>query len=111
MKYRVKAKLLEITEWRKDDQQVAGDASHEGDAAVMRLVADEIEAKQEEHTYEPKGLPFEYEFDIEPECEEWVTEDEVKDRLLDEYAEEFCEYDYLKPSDCELEWEILKEYE
>jgi len=107
VKHHVKAKLVEITEWSRDEQAIAGDASHEGDAAVMRLVADEVQAKLEDFTFEPKGLPFEYEFDIEPDCEEWLTEDEVKDRVLDEYVEQFCKYDYVKPTDCEVEWEDI----
>lgn len=109
MKHHVKAKIVEIAEWTRDQQAIDGDASREGYAAVMRLAADEIRAKLEDCTFTPKGLPFEYDFDIEADCEERLTEDAVKDRILDEYVERFCKYDYVEPTDCEIEWEITKE--
>ena len=100
----VKARLVEITEWSRDERAIDGDASREGHAAVMRLLAaDEIRAKLEDCTFAPEGLPF------EAGCEERLTEGEVKDRILGEYVERFCRYDYVKPTDCEIEWEITKE--
>lgn len=111
MKHHVKAKLVEITEWHRDEIEIAGASSHVGESAVLHVLADEVKEKLEDCTFEPKGLPFEYDFDIEADCEEWLTEDEVKDRVLDEYIEQFCQYDYVKPTDCEIEWEIEKEHE
>ena len=105
----VKARLVEITEWSRDERAIDGDASREGHAAVMRLAADEVRAKLEDCTFAPEGLPFGYDFDVEAGCEERLTEDEVKDRILGEYVERFCRYDYVKPTDCEIEWEITEE--
>ena len=59
----MKVTIMEITEWREDSGLVAGDASHEGDAAVMRLLAEEREAKVYSESWRQKAqgsmLPFE----------------------------------------------------
>ena len=96
----MKIRITEITEWREDTGLVAGDASHEGDAAVMGLVAEEREAKVYGEDWRRKAqdgmLPFE--FDAEAE-----TEAEAVEEALDAFASAHCEFDYLKPMECEYE--------
>jgi len=106
MKVRVRATVTEITEWSRDEQAIAGDSSHESPSEVMHLVADEVAQKLEDCTFEPEGLPFECEFELESDGD-GVTKDEVKDGALEEYVGKFCSGDYVKPVDCELEWEFV----
>lgn len=83
-----KFKIVEITEWWKDERLIEGDASHEGWRAVTELVEEEEDEKQNgEWT---KGLPF-------------VCEAEDEEEAIQKYNDEICEYDYLKAIGCEWE--------
>ena len=96
----MKVTIMEITEWREDSCLVAGDASHEGDAAVMRLLAEEREAKVYSESWRQKAqgsmLPFEFDAKAE-------TEKEAAEEALDAFTNSHCELDYLKPLECEYE--------
>jgi len=101
---KVKATIVDITEWSRDEQAIAGDASHEGDAAVLRLVADEVQEKLEDCTHDPLGIPFTREIDVLP-CQEENADDMIRRTLLDMYVETHYRFAYVKPTDCEVEWE------
>ena len=96
----MKIKITEITEWREDSGLVAGDASHEGDVAVMRLLAEEREAKVYSDAWRQKAqgsvLPFEFDAKAE-------TEKDAVEEALDAFTTSHCELDYLKPLECEYE--------
>lgn len=86
----MKMKIVEITEWKKDEWMMAGDSSHNGDKSVRDLLADEEDKKLYSDKEWTLGLPFE--------CEA-----ESKDEALEHYNEMYCRYDYLKAADCEFE--------
>ncbi len=88
----MKIKITEITDWEEDNCMIAGDASHEGDRAVQRLLEEERTNKIDNGNAE--GLPF-------------VCEAENEDDALEKYNAEFCEYDYLKAAACD--WEEVEE--
>ena len=52
----MKITITDITDWEKDYAKIAGDMSHEGDAPVEGLVAEEMEKKVENNDW--TGLPF-----------------------------------------------------
>lgn len=103
----IKAKMLNITEWTRNEGVIAGDMSHEAESEVLARLADETRKKKEDDSFEPDGLPFEYEFDKEPTPFLITDAADVKERLLDVYVENFCPYDYLIPSDCDYEWQVI----
>ncbi len=96
----MKIKITNITEWSEDATLVRGDSSREGANAVEELVIKEREAKVESDEWnrsaEGRILPFDY-------VSESDDEDEAVDEALDAFAEEHCQYDYLKPTDCDYE--------
>lgn len=83
-------KIIEITEWEKDYQLINGDASHEGDQALRDLVAEEEDKKLYSNEPWTIGLPFE--------CKA-----KNKHEALNLYNEKYCNYDYLKAIDCEID--------
>ena len=99
----MKIRITEITEWEKDEQVIAGDASHEGDAPIRRLVFEEYEAKVDGDTWAEKArgtiLPFDYEAEAE-------DEDEAAEEALAAFAEKHCDGDYLQPIECD--WEVVE---
>lgn len=88
----MKIKITEITDWEEDNYMMDGDASHEGNRAVQRRLEEERVEKIDNGN--SKGLPF-------------VCEAENEEDALEKYNEQFCEYDYLKASECE--WEEVEE--
>lgn len=81
-------RINEITDWEEDSSMIAGDASHEGDRAVQRLL--EAERVKKIDNNEWRGLPFICEADNEIEA-------------LEKYTAKFYEFEYIKPveADCE----------
>jgi hypothetical protein len=67
---------------------MAGDASHEGDRAVQRLLEAERDKKIDEGNWD--GLPF-------------VCEAEDIEEAIEKYNDAHCEYDYIKATDCDWE--------
>ena len=96
----MKVTITEITEWNEDSSLVAGDASHEGDAAVMRLLVEEREAKvySEDWRQKAQGAMLPFEFNARAE-----TEEDAVAEALDAFSTTHCEFDYLKPLECEYE--------
>jgi hypothetical protein len=84
----MKITITAITDWEEDAGQIAGDASHEGERAVERMLEEERAAKLDDEW--TTGLPFA--------CEAEDLED-----ALDQYNEKFCEYDYLKAADADCD--------
>jgi len=90
----MKIKIIAITEWWEDHQQILGDASHEGDREVESLVEEEKVKKIDENKAD--GLPF-------------VCEAEDVEDALQQYNDTVCEYDYLKAIECD--WEEVDDEE
>lgn len=86
----MKFTLTDITDYFKDEQAIAGDASHEGYRAVMRLVVEEEKRKVDDGKWD--GLPFT--------CEAADIDD-----AIDCYNEEVCRYDYIKALAADYETE------
>lgn len=84
-----KFKIVEITEWEKDTWMMEGDASHHGWNPVDKRLVEEEEEKAEGWN---KGLPFE--------CEAESLEDAIQ-----EYNDTYCQFDYLKAVEVEVEEE------
>ena len=81
-------RINEITDWEEDSSMMAGDASHEGDRAVQRLLEAERVKKIDNNEWE--GLPF-------------ICEAENEIEALEKYTTKFYEFEYIKPveADCE----------
>ena len=101
MKRRVKARLVAITAWGRDEAMEATDTEAE------RRRAEQIKARLEDGSFkgDEDTLPFDYDFEVEDENLLWPLEREVKRRLLDEYIAEFMPDDFVIPTDCDMEWE------
>lgn len=84
----MKITITDIIEWEEDTWLIAGDASHEGSRAVQRLLEQERVRKEDEEW--KTGLPF-------------TCEAEDLDDALDQYNEQFCQYDYLKAIDADYD--------
>ena len=89
----MKIKITDITDWEEDSYMIAGDASHEGDRAVQRLLEGERVKKIDNG--EAEGLQF-------------VCEAEDIDEALQKYNDAYCEYDYLKAAECD--WAEVAEF-
>lgn len=90
-----------ITEWEKDDAEIAGDRGHGGlsESDVLLSLAGETKDKKESKW--TKGLPFVWESDVELDIDAVadVGKDirELMDDALTEYSDQYCAGDYLKP--------------
>ena len=84
----MKVKITSIVNWAEDTALIAGDASHNGNDAVRSLLEDERTKKMRDGS--AVGLPFI--------CEALSIDDAVE-----QYNNAFCEFDYLKASECEWE--------
>ena len=90
----MKIRINEITDWEEDTWLAAGDASHNGDRAIQRLL--EAEKVEKIDNGKAKGLPF-------------VCDAEDADDALQQYNDANCEYDYLKAAECD--WEEVDDEE
>ena len=90
-----------ITDWEKDDTEIAGDHDHGGltESDVLLSLAKETKDKKESKW--TKGLPFVWEHDAELDIDAVadVGKDirELMDDALAEYSDQYCAGDYLKP--------------
>jgi hypothetical protein len=89
----MKIKITDITDWEEDTQMMDGDASHEGDRAVQRLLEEERVKKIDEGEWD--GLPF-------------VCDAEDIEEAIEKYNDAYCEYNYIKATDCD--WEEVAEF-
>lgn len=98
----MKIVIESITEWEQDDAEIEGDRCHGGssESDILRRLARETKAKKESEW--TKGLPYEWEGDVELDVNEAVDVGRDIDAYLydalEEYSHAFCEDDYLKPS-------------
>ena len=88
----MKIKIVEITRWEEDTWLAAGDASHNGDREVDRLI--EAEKVEKMDNGNARGLPF-------------VCDAENVEDAIQQYNDTYCEYDYLKAVECD--WEEVAE--
>ena len=91
-----------ITDWEKDDAEIAGDRDHGGlsESDILLQLAEETKNKKESKW--TKGLPFVWEHDAEIEvnavvCIEHVIKSYLDD-ALEKYSDQYCAMDYLKPT-------------
>ncbi len=103
MKRRVRARLVGVTAWGRDEAMEDGIV----DPEARRSLEAQVKARLEDGSFKVDGdtLPFDYDFEVEDENLAWPLEREVKRRLLDEYIEEFMPDDFVIPTDCDMEWE------
>ena len=91
-----------ITDWEKDDAEIAGDRDHGGlpESVTLHSLAEETKDKKESEW--TKGLPFVWEHDAEIEINAVVNIGHVINSYLDdalaEYSDQYCADDYLKPT-------------
>ena len=99
---KAKITITAVTGWTEDTALEAGDASHEGDAAIRSIVAGEIRDKLDSHKWDESNLPITFEATLEEDAQKDVEESAI------EYLKNgVCEYEYLKPSATEVEYEII----
>lgn len=106
-KHFVRATLLKVTGWCRDDELVK-DHERRG-----RLDKDRLEREVRERLDDcvdtaSERLPFIYEFTIPAEKD---GADAVRDAIVEKFAEEFYKDSYVFPCRGEGEWCVLKEYE
>ena len=91
-----------ITDWEKDDAEIAGDRDHGGLSESDILLSLAKETKDKEESKWTKGLPFVWEHDAELDIDAVVDIGHViKSYLGDalaEYSDQYCADDYLKPT-------------
>ena len=91
-----------ITDWKKDDAEIAGDRDHGGLSESDILLSLAKETKDKEETKWTKGLPFVWEHDVELDIDAVadVGKDirELMDDALTQYSDQYCANDYLKPT-------------
>lgn len=110
-RWHVRAIMYDVTGWTRDADRIA-DAETRGDPDELLRIAHEVRERLEDCDWRFHCLPFEYEFDIVPERDDGrITEEDVKNRVLDEFTDEFLKGAYVVPTDCLLEWEITGEEE
>jgi len=80
--------IVEITDWERDEHEMAGDGCHMPESEILYRLAKETEEKVENNKW--PGLPFT--------CE---TEDE--DAALEKYRMKFCDGDYIVPIGADIE--------
>ena len=86
----MKYKLLEISDWEKDEREMLADTGHISNGDIKRRELSEYETKIEGGDW--PGLPFE----CEASC---------KDDAIEQYNFKFCRYDYYKATDADFEIE------
>ena len=90
-----------ITDWEKDDAEIAGDRDHGGLSESDILLSLAKETKDKKESKWTKGLPFVWEHDAELDIDAVadVGKDirELMDDALAEYSDQYCANDYLKP--------------
>ena len=90
-----------ITDWEKDDAEIAGDRDHGGLSESDILLSLAKETKDKEESKWTKGLPFVWEHDAELDIDDVVDIGHVVKSYLDdalaEYSDQYCADDYLKP--------------
>lgn len=82
--------ITDITEWTRDDHEMAGDSCHMPESDVYYRLAAEMRKKVEEDEW--PGLPF-------------TCEAEDEDEALEKYRRKFCDGDYITPCDADIEVE------
>lgn len=91
-----------ITDWEKDDAEIAGDRDHGGLSESDILLSLAKETKDKKESKWTKGLPFVWEHDAEIEVDAVVNLEHVIKSYLDdaltEYSDQYCAMDYLKPT-------------
>ena len=94
-----------ITDWEKDDAEIAGDRDHGGlsESDILLSLAEETEeTKNKKESKWTKGLPFVWEHDAEIEINAVTYIGHVIKAYLDdaltEYSDQYCADDYLKPT-------------
>ena len=91
-----------ITDWEKDDTEIAGDRDHGGLSESDILLSLAKETKDKKEFKWTKGLPFVWEHDVELDIDAVadVGKDirELMDDALAEYSDQYCANDYLKPT-------------
>ena len=90
-----------ITDWEKDDAEIAGDRDHGGLSESDILLSLAKETKDKKESEWTKGLPFVWESGVELDIDAVadVGKDirELMDDALAEYSDKYCANDYLKP--------------
>ena len=90
-----------ITDWEKDDAEIAGDRDHGGLSESDILLSLAKETKDKKESKWTKGLPFVWEHDAELDIDAVVDIGHVIKSYLDdaltEYSDQYCTDDYLKP--------------
>lgn len=95
-----------ITEWERDEAEIAGDRSHGlSESDILQDLAEETKAKKEESTW-TKGLPFTWEekdveFDVNSATDIGSEIDVLLADALSQYSDQYCYGDYLKPTEFE----------
>ena len=90
-----------ITDWEKDDAEIAGDRDHGGLSESDILLSLAGETKDKKESKWTKGLPFVWESDVELDIDA-ITDvgkgiRELMDDALTQYSDQYCSGDYLKP--------------
>lgn len=92
-----------ITDWEKDDAEIAGDHDHGGLSESDILLSLAKETKDKKESEWTKGLPFVWEHDAELDIDIDAATDighvikSYLDDALTEYSDQYCADDYLKP--------------
>ena len=90
-----------ITDWEKDDAEIAGDCDHGGLSESDILLSLAKETKDKKESEWTKGLPFVWEHDAELDIDAAADIGHVIKSYLDdalaEYSDQYCADDYLKP--------------
>lgn len=84
----MKIKILEITDWEKDDWMMAGDSCHMPESEVLSAYAKEYEEKVENGNW--PNLPF-------------TCEAENEDEALEKYNEKCGRFSYIRAIDADME--------
>ena len=91
-----------ITDWEKDDAEIAGDRDHGGLSESDILLSLAKETKDKKESKWTGGLPFVWESDVELDIDAVVNIGHVINSYLDdalaEYSDQYCADDYLKPT-------------
>ena len=90
-----------ITDWEKDDAEIAGDRDHGGLSESDILLSLAKETKDKKESEWTKGLQFVWEHDAELDIDAAADIGHVIKSYLDdalaEYSDQYCADDYLKP--------------
>lgn len=97
----MKITIESITEWERDEAEIAGDMSHGlSESEYLEALAHEVKTKKESEW--TRGLPFVWDQDVEIDVGK-VTDigSRIGDLMCDalaQYADQYCAGDYLKPT-------------